>query len=135
MPLKRERAIIALLASTLVPLVYAGRQHFSVGSVGCHTSRTDHDLNRIGSELLTYRQLTGSLPTTEQGLTALVTRPTSPPFPKRWRALAKAVPRDKWNHDYRYRRLPEGDDRRFEIWSIGKDGVNGTRDDESSLPR
>ena len=92
MPLKRERAIIPFLDSALITLVYAGRQHFSFGSIGCYISRTDHHFNRIGSEFLTYRQITGSLPTTAQGLEALIHQPTTHPIPANGRKSRIASP-------------------------------------------
>ena len=49
-------------------------------------------------------------------------------------AYAKTLPpRDPWDGEYRYRLLPDGDARKFELKSVGPDGQLGTVDDLSSL--
>jgi len=67
----------------------------------------------------------GFYPTTEQGLKALVERPSDA---KRWREggyLEKGVvPKDPWGNDYIYR-SPGENDREYEIISLGRDGKEG----------
>ena len=43
------------------------------------------------------------------------------------------VPIDAWARDYRYRLVGEAPEDRFELRSLGKDGIEGTKDDQSSL--
>ena len=124
--------LAVVVFSAAVGATYCFRDLF-LPSGGCIDKREDFDLNSIGSALIAYRMHTGSFPTTEQGLKALVEQPTLPPFPKRWKAMADEVPRDPWGQEYRYRLFPEDDPNRFEIWSPGKDRVDGTEDDLSSL--
>jgi len=72
-----------------------------------------------------YRIQNGArVPSTEQGLEALVREPTSPPKPKRWNGpYVQDVPKDGWGNDYRYAALDGG--RGFRVWSLGADGVEG----------
>ena len=95
--------------------------------------RFPSDFNSIGSALKSYRNCAGFYPTTQQGLAALITRPSTKPLPKRWSQSMDQMPVDPWSRTYRYRALPEGDSRGFELWSAGPDGVDGTKDDLSSL--
>ncbi len=93
------------------------------------------DFMAIDSAIRAYRLNAGGYPTTEQGMEALVTRPTTEPLPARWAKIADTVPKDAWNHPYHYRLLPQDGEPAFEIISAGKDGVLGTTDDLSSLDK
>lgn len=126
--------ILVFIVSCSVGAGYCYRDLF-LASGGSVTPKEDRDFNAIGSSLLTYQKGVGYLPTTEQGLKALVERPTAPPLPERWKAMMEVIPSDRWGRAYRYVRFPESDSRRFEIWSAGKDGIDGTEDDYSSLVR
>lgn len=93
------------------------------------------DFSSIGSALRNYKINTGHYPTTEQGLKALVERPTIPPFPDDWMQVMTKVPKDPWGNEYRYRCFPEGSPHPFELIRSGPDGIQGTKDDQSSLHR
>ena len=85
----------------------------------------------IDSCLRLYSMKAGQLPTTEQGLIALVEEPTLEPIPKSWRAQLrdrKAI-LDPWGNEYVYVRHPEGTERDFDVISKGADGELGTEDD------
>jgi general secretion pathway protein G len=91
------------------------------------------DFQSISSALHTYKINVGHYPSTEQGLQALVERPTIPPLPDDWVKIADKVPTDPWKNEYRYRCFPEGSPYPFELISNGPDGMEGTKDDRSSL--
>lgn len=91
------------------------------------------DFQSISSALKTYKISAGHYPSTEQGLQALVERPTIPPLPEDWVKIADKVPTDPWKNEYRYRSFPEGSPHHFELISNGPDGIEGTKDDRSSL--
>ena len=93
------------------------------------------DYHSISSALRTYKINAGHYPSTEQGLQALVDRPTIPPFPEDWVKIADRVPKDPWRNEYRYRCFPEGSPRPFELISNGPDGIAGTKDDRSLSDR
>ncbi len=105
----------------------------SCSDEGTHCPRVPADFASIGSAVKAYHLNAGRYPTTQQGLEALITRPTTGPLPTRWMKVADSVPRDPWGNVYHYRLLPEGDARGFEITSAGKDGMFGTEDDLSNL--
>ena len=78
-----------------------------------------------------YQSFALRYPTTEQGLKALVEKPTWEPVPQEWRPQAiQALKPDKWGNEYRY--LYPGKHNgpaKPDVWSIGPDGKDGTRDD------
>ena len=87
------------------------------------------DIQGITSQLRLYESINGFLPTTEQGLQALVTQPTSEPKPTRWYQLFKKVPKDPYGSNYIYlcpgRKNPTG----FDLYSAGPDRKADTADD------
>ncbi len=97
--------------------------------------RMKGDFQWMGSALRTYKIIAGRYPTTEQGLKALVERSTFPPVPKDWEKVVNNVPTDPWRHEYQYRLVQDGPGAQFELRSLGPDGVDGTKDDFSSLGR
>src|SRR5437763_4514050 len=88
------------------------------------------DVQAIGTQLKLYESVNGFLPTTEQGLQALVTQPSTEPKPTRWYQLFKEVPKDPWGNNYIYlspgRRNPTG----YDLYSAGPDRTPDTADDE-----
>lgn len=99
---------------------------------GAKLQRFTSDVNTISSAISTYKLNAGTAPTTQQGLQALVTKPTSTPVPKRWTQLAKEIPLDPWQKPYQYRNPGKKDPSDFEIYTSGPDGQEGTEDDMSS---
>jgi general secretion pathway protein G len=99
---------------------------------GAKLQRVDADFNSLGSALKTYKLNAGNYPTQQQGLEALVTKPSSTPVPRRWAKIADKVPPDPWNNPYGYKFPGTKDPSEFEIFSMGKDGQAGTDDDLSS---
>jgi general secretion pathway protein G len=104
-------------------------------SSGCREKRSGNvrvfaDFQSISSALKTYQINAGRPPTTEQGLEALVTRPTLEPLPEDWVKIADKVPTDPWRRPYRYRELPaQGGVFRWELRSVGPDGMTENEDD------
>jgi general secretion pathway protein G len=67
----------------------------------------------------------GFYPSTDQGLAALVTKPTVGEIPRNWKEggyIAK-VPKDPWANDYVY--LSPGTHREYDIVSYGADREQG----------
>lgn len=79
-----------------------------------------------------YKTANGFYPTTQQGLRALVERPSTNPVPARWSAIMKKVPLDPWDSEYIYRFPGRRDPTEPEIISKGPDGIENTADDLSS---
>lgn len=76
-----------------------------------------------------YRAAGGSYPTTEQGLEALLERPTAPPIPNRWFSMLSELPKDPWKQPYKYRTPATKSKKGYDLYSVGRDGVDGTVDD------
>jgi general secretion pathway protein G len=85
------------------------------------------DIQSIETALRLYRLDNGFYPTTEQGLDALVTPPTTGRVPKNWREGGylerNRVPKDPWGNDYVY--LSPGVHGEYDIISYGADGAPG----------
>src|SRR5512140_1385342 len=60
------------------------------------------DVNTIVQTLKIYRLDNGFYPSTDQGLQALVQRPTSNPQPANWKPYLDRLPKDPWGSDYQY---------------------------------
>ncbi|MDR1935084.1 MAG: type II secretion system major pseudopilin GspG [Candidatus Accumulibacter sp.] len=110
--------IIGLLST------YVGPRYFSqLGKSERSTAKAQ--IEALGKALDAYRLDTGSYPSTEQGLSALVTRPNNEP---KWNGpyLTKAVPPDPWGREYIYRSPGREDE--FDLLSYAKDGQPGGTD-------
>ena len=83
------------------------------------------DVNAIAQALKLYRLDNGFYPSTEQGLGALVNRPTSPPVPGNWKqgGYLERLPSDPWGSDYQY--LAPGVKGEIDVFSLGADKVRG----------
>ncbi|NWK54001.1 type II secretion system major pseudopilin GspG [Verrucomicrobiaceae bacterium N1E253] len=90
------------------------------------------DFSSINNALQSYKTNARSYPSQQQGLQALVEKPSTAPRPKRWTRILDEVPKDPWNNEYLYKYPGSKDRSRPEIISMGKDGLEGTEDDLSS---
>lgn len=118
--------IIAVVAALVVPNVMGRPEQARIAAA--HT-----DMRAIASALEMYRLDNRVYPTTQQGLEALVTRPTIQPVPPNWHAdgyLAQ-LPADPWGNRYVYTRPAAGG--RFEIVSLGADGEEGGEEAASDI--
>ena len=91
--------------------------------------RAKTDIQGIITNLKMYQAQNGFLPTTEQGLQALVTRPDSDPRPTQWHQLMDAVPEDPWHLPYFYENPGKHNPNSFDLYSAGPDRKPGTADD------
>jgi general secretion pathway protein G len=103
---------------------------FLFGKDSGESVATIANMNSLKTCLLSYRINAGdSLPTTAQGLKALVVRPEDRPPPEKWRQILDREPLDPWQHQFVYvcpgRRNPKS----FDLYSAGPDGKPNTWDD------
>ncbi len=107
---------------------------FSMNKIGesAKVSQVEADFKIIDTALMSYKLLAGSYPTTQQGLKALVEKPSSTPVPRRWSQNSKKVPLDPWKNEYGYRFPGKKNATEVEIFSKGPDGIENTQDDLSS---
>ncbi|TKB82260.1 MAG: type II secretion system protein GspG [Nitrospira sp.] len=111
-------AILAILAALVVPRVMGRTDE-------AKRTAAKVQIRNIEGGLQLYKLDTGVYPSTEQGLKALVDKPSTGVIPKKWKPegyLAK-VPDDPWGNVYKYvSPVPKGD---YEITSLGTDGEAG----------
>ena len=110
--------IIGILASVVVPRIMDNPDKARV-------AKAKNDIRAIGSALDIYRLDNYVYPTTDQGLEALVTKPTSSPEPANWKqgGYVKKLSKDPWGNEYLY--LNPGEHGEIDIYSLGADGAPG----------
>lgn len=83
------------------------------------------DIATIMQSLKLYRLDNQRYPTTEQGLGALVARPTQAPLPPNWKpnGYLERMPKDPWGQPYQY--LNPGLRGEIDVFSFGADGQPG----------
>ncbi len=83
------------------------------------------DIAAIGQALKLYRLDNLRYPSTEQGLQALVVKPTLAPLPNNWKAggYLDKLPADPWGTPYQY--LHPGRHGDIDVFSLGADGQAG----------
>src|SRR5690606_4793701 len=110
--------IIGLLASIVAPMVLDRADEARINKVIA-------DFSSIQTALNLYRIDNYVYPSSEQGLEALVTRPTANPVPRNWRSTGylDSVPFDPWGNAYLY--ISPGEVREYDIYTLGADGVTG----------
>lgn len=94
--------------------------------------QAESDFKSLDSALAMYKLNAGTYPVTQQGLKALVDKPSSTPAPRRWVQIVTKVPADPWGRPYGYRFPGKKDASEYEIISYGRDGTENTEDDLSS---
>jgi len=84
-------------------------------------------IRNLETALKLYKLDSGNFPTTEQGLQALVSKPSVGKIPNNYKAEGylenKSVPKDPWGNDYVY--LSPGEHGDYDLYSFGADGVRG----------
>ena len=111
-------AILAVLAALIVPKVMSRPDEARVVAAR-------QDIASLLQALKLYRLDNLRYPSTEQGLAALVTRPTLPPVPSNWKpgGYLERLPRDPWGNPYQY--LSPGLRGEVDVFSFGADGAAG----------
>lgn len=110
--------ILSVLALVIVPRVIDRPDQARV-------ARAQSDIAAISSAVNLYRLDNFRYPTTEQGLAALVNRPSSDPVPPNWaeNGYMDRMPVDPWGNPYQY--LEPGVHGDFDVFSYGADGSPG----------
>ncbi|CAM4041042.1 MAG: type II secretion system major pseudopilin GspG [Comamonas sp.] len=108
--------IIGVLAALIVPNVLDRADDARV-------TAAKTDIANLNQALKLYRLDNQRYPTSEQGLQALVTKPTSGPAPTNWKPYLEKLPNDPWSNPYQY--LNPGVKGPIDIMSFGADGKAG----------
>lgn len=84
-------------------------------------------IKNVETALKFYKLDNGVYPSTEQGLNALISKPTVGVIPKSYKdggyLESKNVPKDPWGNDYLY--VSPGEHGDYDLFSYGTDGAKG----------
>ena len=110
--------ILSVLAALVVPRIMSRPGQARVVRAG-------QDIRAIEAALDLYRLDNFRYPSGDQGLAALVTRPTSDPAADNWNddGYLKKLPKDPWGDPYRYRQ--PGQHGKFDLYTLGADAQEG----------
>ena len=110
--------IIGLLAAVIVPQVVDKVDQAKV-------TRAKSDIQALEAALTMFRLDNSRYPTTDQGLSALVTQPTDPAI-RHWRpgGYVPRLSKDPWGNDYQYT-SPGTHSKDYDLYSLGADGQQG----------
>ncbi|MRW91006.1 type II secretion system protein GspG [Duganella sp. FT80W] len=118
--------IMGVLAALVVPklLNRTGESKIAAAKV---------DIATIMQSLKLYKLDNQRYPTTEQGLNALIEKPTSGPAANGWKAggYLEKMPKDPWGSPYQY--LYPGVKGEIDVFSYGADGQPGGTGDDADI--
>jgi len=119
-----EIMVVVVIIGILIGLVAPN----IVGNVDeARVTAAKADIETLVTALERYYMDNSSYPTTDQGLEALVEKPTADPIPRNWRpegyVRRKKMLQDPWGNDYRY--ISPGASGPFDLYSVGADGQEG----------
>jgi general secretion pathway protein G len=104
--------ILAILAAIVVPKIMSRPEQ-------ARMVKAKQDILAIQSALDLYQLDNGFYPSTEQGIQALVQKPTTPPIPSAWKdgGYLSKLPIDPWGNPYHY----SNDHAKIKIFTYGSD--------------
>jgi general secretion pathway protein G len=108
--------ILGVLAALIVPNVLERADDARVTA-----ARTD--INNLMQSLKLYKLDNQRYPTAEQGLEALLRKPTASPVPPNWKPYLDKLPTDPWGQKYQY--LNPGVKGEIDVFSFGADAQGG----------
>ena len=108
--------ILGVLAALVVPRVMSRPDE-------ARAVAAKQDVASIMQALKLYRLDNQRYPTTEQGLMALVQKPTVSPVPANWKSYLERLPNDPWGKPYQF--LNPGVRGEIDVFSFGADGQSG----------
>jgi general secretion pathway protein G len=118
-----------VLVITIIAVLGAATIYLIKGNVDvAKETRVESDIKNIVTQLKVYEARNLQPPTTEQGLKALVERPSIEPAPERWTQLLEEVPKDPWNHEFHYQYPAKRSKADYDVFSLGRDGVESSDD-------
>ena len=118
--------IMGILASLVVPKLIARTGESKVAAAKV-------DIATVMQALKLYRLDNQRYPTTEQGLRALIEKPSTGPAANGWKAggYLEKMPKDPWGNPYQF--LSPGVKGEVDIISLGADGQPGGSGDDADI--
>ena len=112
--------ILGILAAVVVPQIMDEPDNARIG-------KAKQDIRALETALDRYRLHNADYPSSEQGLEALVKKPSGSPEAKSWKGpYVKKITSDPWQNDYQY--LNPGTHGKIDIFSAGKDAATAEDD-------
>jgi len=110
--------ILGILAALVVPKIISRPDEARVIAA-------KQDIASLMQALKLYRLDNQRYPSTEQGLQALITKPTTNPIPPNWKTegYVERLTKDPWGNAYQY--LNPGIHSEIDVFSLGADGAPG----------
>jgi len=108
--------IIGVLAALIVPNVLDRTDD-------ARATAAKADINNLVQALKLYKLDNQRYPSAEQGLEALVKKPTAGAVPPNWRTYLDKLPADPWGRPYQY--INPGVKGEIDVFSLGADGQAG----------
>lgn len=110
--------ILGILAAVVVPKIMDRPDQAKM-------VRAKADVRAIESALNMYKLDNHRYPASDQGLAALVEKPSGSDGAKNWKqgGYLDSVPKDPWGNEYRY--LNPGQHSSIDVYSLGADGQEG----------
>ncbi len=128
-----ELMVVIVILSTLIMIVMP---RFFGRIDDARITAVKIQMENFKSALKLFYLDNGFYPGTEQGLQALIEKPTSGRIPNKWREggyLEKSsLPRDPWGNEYVYL-SPGSSGEDFEIISLGRDGKEGGKGPDADI--
>ena len=110
--------ILSILAAIIVPRIMDRPDQARI-------VKARQDIRALESALKLYKLDNFVYPSTDQGLEALVVKPTDDPQPKKWKdgGYIDRLPNDPWLSEYQY--MSPGENGAIDIYSLGADNQPG----------
>lgn len=118
--------IVGILGALVVPNI--------MGRTGeARATAAKSDIQSISNALDLYKLDNHAYPSTDQGLDALVNKPSGYPEPKNWNAdgYLQRLPQDPWGNEYKY--MSPGTQGAFDLYSLGADNREGGEGDAKDI--
>ncbi len=120
--------ILGILATLVVPRIMSRPDEARIIAA-------KQDINSIGQALKLYRLDNQGYPTTDQGLQALVAKPSAPPAPPNWKTggYLDRLPKDPWGNEYKYLSPGVKNTNDVDVFSLGADGAPGGEGNDADV--
>jgi general secretion pathway protein G len=120
--------ILGILATLVVPKIMGRPDEARIIAAR-------QDINSIGQALKLYRLDNHNYPSTDQGLQALVSKPSAPPAPPNWKTggYLDRLPKDPWGNEYKYISPGVKNTGDVDIISLGSDGAPGGEGNDADI--
>ncbi|WP_051258944.1 type II secretion system major pseudopilin GspG [Chitinibacter tainanensis] len=118
-------SILAILGALIVPKIMERPNEARIVAA-------KQDVSAIMAALKLYKLDNGRYPTAQQGLKALVEKPSTEPLPQNWKSYLDKLPKDPWGQDYVYLN-PSAHGAEIDVLSYGPEGQAGADKPENLI--